>query len=152
MRAIWSQDKPAYQGKFVSFGGVLALPRPVQKPGPPVVFGGMTPFAFRRSISHGNGWYGFALNVEGARKCLEGLKAAAKEVARPKELGELEISVTPAGPINLDTAKQFADLGVHRLILLPKGASESELFALNLTVADVTNYVRKIGETLVGRV
>ncbi|MGE0683835.1 MAG: TIGR03619 family F420-dependent LLM class oxidoreductase [Candidatus Binatia bacterium] len=40
MRAIWSQDKPSYQGKFVSFSGVLALPRPTQKSGPPVVFGG----------------------------------------------------------------------------------------------------------------
>jgi len=152
MRAIWSQEKPSYQGKFVSFSNVLALPRPVQNPCPPVVFGGMTSFAFRRSISHGNGWYGFALDVEGTRKCLAGLKAAAKEIARPQKLGELEISITPAGPVTLDTAKQFAELGVHRLILLPKGASESELFALNLSETDVLNYTRKIGDTLIGRV
>lgn len=152
MRAIWSQEQPKYHGKFVSFSGVLAFPRPVQKPCPPVVFGGMTPFAFRRSVSHGNGWYGFALDVEGTRKCLAGLQAAAKDTARPKELGELEISVTPAGKVDLDTVKQFVDLGVHRLILLPKGASEAELFALNLTDADVTQYVRKVGDTLIGRV
>jgi probable F420-dependent oxidoreductase len=152
MRAIWSQERPTYQGKFVSFSGVRALPRPVQKPTPPVVFGGMTPFAFRRSISHGNGWYGFALTVEGTRKCLAGLQEAAKTVERPKSLGALEISVTPAGPVNLDTVKQFADLGVQRLILLPKGASESELFALNLTETEVISYARKVGDSLIGRV
>src|SRR5215831_14892306 len=41
MRAVWSQPQPAYQGKFVSFRSIQALPRPVQKPHPPIVFGGM---------------------------------------------------------------------------------------------------------------
>jgi hypothetical protein len=42
-------------------------------------------------------------------------------------------------------------IGVHRLILLPQGASESELFALHLTEAEVTGYIRKVSDTLVGR-
>ena len=35
MIAIWCQDKPAYAGRFVSFEGVQARPRPVSDPHPP---------------------------------------------------------------------------------------------------------------------
>lgn len=153
MHAIWTHAQPAYHGKFVSFSGVQALPRPVQKPHPPIVFGGMTPFAFRRSVSHGNGWYGWALTVAGTKKCLAGLREAAQASERPQELGELEISITPAERLDRDTVKRYADLGVQRLILLPTEPSEAKLVALmNLSESDVLNSVREIGETLIGRV
>ena len=42
MIALWSMDKPEYRGRFVAFGGVNAMPRPVQKPHPEIVFGGHT--------------------------------------------------------------------------------------------------------------
>ena len=39
MRAIWSEDKPAFQGQHVSFAGVQAHPQPVQRPTPPIAVG-----------------------------------------------------------------------------------------------------------------
>lgn len=151
MRAIWSQDEPAYHGRFAAFRGVKALPRPVQQPGPPVVFGGMTPQAFRRAVTHGNGWYGFALDVDGTRTCLDGLKAAGQRHPRPDALGALEISVTPVGRIDRDTAKRYADLGVDRLILLfpPRG---NELFSLDATEAEILAYVTEVGDKIAGKV
>ena len=41
--ALWTQEKPEYKGEYVAFGGIQAQPRPVQKPHPPVVVGGMSP-------------------------------------------------------------------------------------------------------------
>ncbi len=152
MQAIWSQDQPTYNGEFTSFSSVQALPRPVQKPHPPVVFGGMTPQAFQRSVTHGNGWYGFALDVDRTKKCLEGLQEAHKNNERPGALGELEISVTPLGRVDLDMAKRFADIGVDRLIVLPPTQSDTELFSLTVTEEEVTDYVRHMGGTVVGRV
>src|SRR5262249_50566535 len=40
MRALWEADQPAYEGEFVSFSGVNAYPRPVQRPVPVIVGGG----------------------------------------------------------------------------------------------------------------
>jgi probable F420-dependent oxidoreductase len=40
MRAIWSEDQPAYQGRYVSFAGVQARPQPPQQPHPPITIGG----------------------------------------------------------------------------------------------------------------
>lgn len=131
MRALWTEEKPSFQGRFYSFSKINAFPRPVQQP-PPIHIGGWSPGALRRAVERGDGWYGFALDADGSAKCLEGLREAAKRYERPTNLGELEISVTPpAGEIDADTVKRYAELGVHRLILMPgafaKEPSEAEL-------------------------
>ena len=135
--AVWTQAKPAYHGRFVSFEAIQAFPRPVQKPHPPIVIGGATPEAFRRAVAHGNGWYGFALNVEATARCIEALKTAQREQQRPASLGELEISVTPAGKVDGDTVKRFADLGVHRLIVYRPASSEDDALAKLSQVAEL---------------
>ena len=127
--AMWTQPRPSYRGRFVSFDGIQAFPHPLQQPHPPIVIGGATPQAFQRAVRYGNGWYGFALDVERTAQCLEGLRAARREHARPRELGELEISITPAGKLDRDTVKRFADLGVHRLIVFRPARSEAEVLA-----------------------
>jgi len=118
MRAVWTQPKPAHHGPYVTFEGVQAMPRPVQTPIPIVVGGGTQP-AYRRAVTQGHGWYGFGLDVETTRKRVGALQEAAKKSPRPKELGSLEISVTPPGYDVPDraTIDAYAAAGVHRLIL-----------------------------------
>lgn len=127
MLAVWTQARPAYDGRFVHFANIQSLPRPVQQPHPPIVFGGGTPEAFRRAVQHANGWYGFALDLERTTAALEGLRRAARDHARPAALGALEISITPAGKLDVETVQRFADLGVHRLIVSRWGQSEAEV-------------------------
>lgn len=129
IQALWTQEKPRFEGRFVSFGGIDAQPRPVQKPHPPIVVGGMSPPALRRATRYGKGWYGFALDLEATARCVAGLREARQSVERPAELGPLEISVTPAGPLDADAVSRFEDLGVDRLILLALRASAEDLVA-----------------------
>jgi probable F420-dependent oxidoreductase len=152
MRAIWSQESPSYAGKYVSFSGVQARPRPLQQPGPPIVFGGHVAGAYERSVSHAEGWYGFGLDVEGTSACLDGLKLAAAQVERPPELGTMEISVTPSGNIDLDAAKRFADIGVDRLIVLFPKRSKSEMFSKTVSEQEILDYVAMLGDTVVNQV
>jgi probable F420-dependent oxidoreductase len=140
MIALWSMPKPEFNGKWVKFKGVNAMPRPVQKPHPEIVFGGHSAEAFSRAARLAKGWYGFALDVDGTAKCIEGLRAACQKAGRKFE--ELEISVTPRVKIDRATAKQFADLGVSRLILLQRGADE----------AAILEQVRENGRDLIGQV
>lgn len=128
MQAIWSQAKPAYDGKFARFSGVDAQPRPLQKPHPPIVFGGHTAPAFRRAVEIASGWYGFAQDVEATARCLEGLREAAGRRERPATLGRLEVSVTPPpGLPDADALRRYQELGVDRLILLPAAATRDDL-------------------------
>jgi probable F420-dependent oxidoreductase len=139
MRAIWSQPQPAHHGRFVSFAGVQAHPQPVQRPHPPIVIGGRTAAAFRRAVQQGHGWYGFALDHDTTARALDGLRAAARQHPRPEHLGPLEISITPARGAGLDlpTAKRYADLGVHRLILMPSPRLDAE--GLDRFITDTAN-------------
>src|SRR5262245_8065997 len=122
MRALWTQPKPSYRGPYVAFDGVQAMPRPVQTPTPTIVVGGRTRPAFRRAVMQGHGWYGFGLDVGETEKLVAGLRDAGERHARPKELGRLEISVTPPGFDVPDqkTVEAYAAVGVDRLILRPR--------------------------------
>jgi probable F420-dependent oxidoreductase len=142
MRALWTEPAPAFRGRFVSFDGVAQLPPPVQRPHPPIVVGGHSAAAYRRAVRQGNGWYGWQLTVEEAARAVADLAEAAGREGRPAALGPLEITVTPPGPLDLDTARRYADAGVHRLTLQPESLDGS-------TVDDL---IAATGDTLIGRV
>jgi probable F420-dependent oxidoreductase len=128
MIALWSMPKPEFNGQWVKFKGVNAMPRPVQKPHPEIVFGGHTKEAYSRAARLAKGWYGFALDLDGTQKCINGVREACKAEGRKFE--DIEISITPRAKIDRDMAKRFADLGVHRLILLPRGNDEASILQM----------------------
>jgi probable F420-dependent oxidoreductase len=127
MLALWTQPEPSYQGKFVAFAGIQAMPRPVQKPHPPIIIGGHAPAAFRRAVQHANGWYGFALDVAKTAQCVAGLRDALARHQRPAALGDLEITVTPSERLSPETIARYAEAGVHRLVPYRRAASEDAL-------------------------
>jgi probable F420-dependent oxidoreductase len=127
MRVLWRDDKPAFDGRFVRFGGIQSRPRPVQAGGPPIVVGGASDAAIDRAVASAQGWYGFAMDVATAAQCVARLGAARARVRRDSSLGELEISITPRGRVTADLVRQFADAGVHRLIALVPQDSEGNV-------------------------
>jgi probable F420-dependent oxidoreductase len=128
---LWREDKPEYKGEYVAFAGIQAQPRPIQSPYPPIVVGGMSPAALRRAVRYGNGWYGFALDLEATGRAIEGLRAAEQRLDRDSALGRLEISVTPPprAKLDLDTVHRYAALGVDRLVLLNAGRTADDQVA-----------------------
>lgn len=116
MRVLWNEPNPSFSGQFVNFDHIQAQPRPKQVGGPPVIVGGTSPAAMRRAITHGNGWYGFAMGPEATATALEQLELARARFDRPQALGELNISVTPPKPPNKSMIEAYADLGVDRVI------------------------------------
>ena len=143
MRAIWSEETPAYHGRYVSFQDVQAYPHPVQQPTPPIIIGGRASAVLRRTVEQANGWYGFALDLDETASVLAQLREAARLYYRPASLGTLEISVAPRIPLDKETAQRFAELGVHRLILIPPPGKDAPA---------LEQWVTTVGETLVGQV
>lgn len=137
IRVMWSAEKPEYRGRFFSFGDLDAQPRPLQQPHPPIVVGGLSAPALRRAARHGNGWYGFALDHAATEAAVSGLRTAEREVERPSELERLEISVTPAVPLDADAVSRYGDLGVDRLVVIGMGGSADELVEFVERTADV---------------
>ncbi len=137
MQALWYDQHPAYHGRFADFAGVDAHPRPLQRP-VPLVVGGHTGPAYRRAVARAHGWYGYALTPQQAAASVAGLAAAAGRVERPVELGELEISVTPRGEITRGLAAEFAQAGVHRLVLLAPPAPDGPSRTIQAGIAAVS--------------
>jgi probable F420-dependent oxidoreductase len=138
MRVLWDTPVPSFDGQFVSFDGVLQRPRPTQKPHPPIVIGGESRGAFRRAARSGNGWYGWELTPEQAADAIANIQAAGP---RPPELGELEVTITPPGPLDLDQVHRYADAGVHRLVVQPPAMDGNEIDEL----------ITGVGETIIAR-
>ena len=84
MRSIWSDARPGYEGRFFSFGGVNAYPRPVQQPTPSLVIGGRSAAAYRRAVEQAHGWYGFGMSPEQAAAALAEVRAASRAGRAPR--------------------------------------------------------------------
>ena len=105
----------------------------------------MSPAAYRRAVTQGNGWYGFFQNLDATAEAIAGLEEAAKKSERPASLGELEISITPPpGGVDPDTVRRYEDLGVSRLILLPGAPKEAAASPLESGL----RYLEEIAELL----
>jgi len=58
MRALWTEPRVTFTGRFWQLDGAAMEPKPFQKPGPPVWFGGSHPAALRRAVRYGDGFFG----------------------------------------------------------------------------------------------
>jgi probable F420-dependent oxidoreductase len=58
MRALWTEPLVTFEGRFWQLRGAAMEPKPFQKPGPPVWFGGSHPAALRRAVRLGEGFFG----------------------------------------------------------------------------------------------
>ena len=127
IKSLWTMEQPQHDGRYWSFSGIDAQPRPAQKPHPPIVIGGMSRAAARRAARVGNGWYGFMTDLEATQKSLRWIEEASGD--RPSGLGPLEISVTPPPPLTAATIEKYESLGVHRLIALPRPDSVDSILS-----------------------
>ena len=75
-KELWTKDAPQFEGKYARFSNISFLPKPVQKPHPPLWIGGESPAAIRRAARLGDGWYPIGSNPEFPLNTLARYKAA----------------------------------------------------------------------------
>ena len=86
MKALWTEPEVTFDGHFWKLDGASMEPKPVQKPHPPVWFGGSAPAALRRAVRLGNGFFGAGSTttanfVEQVRLVREALTDEGKDAA-----------------------------------------------------------------------
>jgi probable F420-dependent oxidoreductase len=113
MKEIWTKSKAEYHGEFVDFDPIMAWPKPVQKPHPPILVGGAFPQGARRALRYGNGWIPIA-----GRAPLEEALATFRGMAAEAGRDPAEVPISTFGaPEDLDSLRRYHDLGVSRVVV-----------------------------------
>ena len=58
MRALWTEERVDHDGRFWQLEQAAMEPKPIQRPGPPIWFGGAHPNALRRAVAQADGFFG----------------------------------------------------------------------------------------------
>lgn len=127
MQALWTEAVPAYDGEHYTLPACGFNPKPVQKPHPPVHFGGESDAALRRAATLGQGWYGFNRTPDEVPEALERLDRILAEQGRSRD-DDFTVSICPYFK-GIDTAalERYAELGVDRVIVVALGFTPDDL-------------------------
>ena len=116
MKTLWCDELSSFQGKYFSFEAAYQNPKPVQRPHPPLIFGGESRAALRRVATLGQGWFTFNVTPESLAHGIDILQPLLEEQGRT--ISDISISVTPDRKhINQESLKRFEELGAEQIIL-----------------------------------
>ncbi len=119
LRILWTQKEAAYQGEIIRFPAVRCEPKPLQKPGPPVLLGAHGPKALERVARTYDGWMPLVRSAEELRESVEQLRTLVRQNGRNPDQLQISPLVDPGenGP-SREELKAFHAAGAQRLILL----------------------------------
>lgn len=92
LQVLWSGEESSFSGRFYSFSDAQIGTSPTTPGGPPVLVGGKSEAALRRTLRFSNGWMGFRDDPDSIRRVRDGLHRLGQEQDRDPE--ELEIGTT----------------------------------------------------------
>ena len=122
IRSLWKDEPQAFAGRFFHWGPLECHPKPVQKPGVPIVVGGHTELAARRAARYGAGFFPGVADDEKLGWLLGIMRDECKKLGRdPKTI---EVTSGRAAP-DVDGVRRLEDMGVSRF-MVPPGAFDPE--------------------------
>ena len=145
-KELWTSDNPTFAGKYCQFSDIHFLPKPVQKPHPPIWVGGQSRRAMRRAAELGNGWHPvgaipaaplepeeLAQNIAVLHRYAEnaGRDPAELEISMKAPLYDVSNDASASGPRRrfsgspeqlLQDVQTYADVGVSHIIFDIRGS------------------------------
>ncbi|HTV90186.1 MAG TPA: LLM class F420-dependent oxidoreductase [Stellaceae bacterium] len=114
MKLIWTRDVAEYHGAIVDFPPMIARPKPMQRPHPPIIVGGAFRHAARRAIRYGDGLLpqGPAQGSGSPAEYMPELRRMAAAAGR--DPASLPVTFGNA-PEDADLLKRYRDLGIARV-------------------------------------
>ncbi|SRR5579875_3750520 len=144
MKELWTKTESQFEGEFVKFPLLKSMPKPLQRPHPPIHIGagGIGPSsarALKDTVAMGDGWAPVAVPPVRLKQDLAALKEMCAQAGR--DFSRIEITIFM--PIELDdpreTIRAYEEAGAHRLVFT--------LFAPQLGEAELENVARRYLQT-----
>jgi probable F420-dependent oxidoreductase len=132
-KVLWTADDPVYRGQHAQFENIMFLPKPVQKPHPPIWIGGESPLAMKRAVRVGDGWYPANNNPQYRLDTAARLGAAVQELrgmceAAGRDPASLDVGYIALTPV--DWTAQKAGDGERRIFTGDAAAMAEDIAAL----------------------
>ncbi len=117
MKELWTKEEAEYHGRYFDFPPVKSYPKPVQKPHPPILIGGLARNVLRRVVAHADGWLPNRVTPAQVEDSRAQLDAMAAEAGR--DPASLNISVYGQEP-DRSLVQSFLDAGANRVVIRPE--------------------------------
>ncbi len=119
IRALWTEEPATFEGKYYQVREAPMMPKPVQKPYPPIILGGRGESSMRLAAKHATDYNQIA-PLEDAKAGLERFKGICAEMG--KDFNRFRRSVQV--PIKLSDSKEEVDRAIERAVQNSHGGSE----------------------------
>jgi probable F420-dependent oxidoreductase len=126
LRALWADGPTTHHGELYQLDTCYQYPKPVQRPGPPIWFGGTSDAALRRVAATGDGWYVFDFTPGDLSQRLADLDDLLTARDRAREEISVVLGVNRLAPTTRGEVEAYAEAGVRQLVysLAPVERSE----------------------------
>lgn len=130
-KALWTEERPSFRGKFWQMEEVGFAPKPAQKPHPPIWTGGHSPLALRRAGRLADAWHAAYVGPDLLREQYAEVRRHAEEAGR--DPSTVALTVRTRLPLNdvpaaVEQLRQMQEIGVSHLV--------AEAFTANLESAE----------------
>ena len=123
MKELWGREEAEFHGRYYDFPPVKSYPKPVQKPHPPVILGGMAKNVLKRTVAWGDGWLPNRVTPAQIEKSRATLDTLAAEAGRKPD----SITISVYGhPADRDLFQAFHDAGADRVVVQRPEATDNE--------------------------
>jgi len=128
IKAMWTQEKTSYKGKYYSVKGAICEPKPLQKPRPPITIGGSgEKITLKVTARHADrADFGYLPTIELYKNKLAVLENQCNAIGR--SFAEIEKSCWPAGQIILGDSKHDLEVKINNLKPEDVGRKEYEKY------------------------
>ena len=123
MKELWTKEEAEYHGRYFDFPPVKSYPKPVQKPHPPILIGGLARNVLRRVVAHADGWLPNRVTPAQVEDSRAQLDAMAAEAGR--DPASLNISVYGQEP-DRALIRSLLDAGANRVVIRPEFCDTEE--------------------------
>jgi probable F420-dependent oxidoreductase len=107
LQALWTQETPEYSGPFYAYSSQKFSPKPKQKPYPPILVGGGSKAALRRTARFGDGWHALRKTPGQIREAMVELGKMMDAAGR--SVADLHISISLPVGMGMKASSRAAD-------------------------------------------
>jgi len=127
MQTLWCDEVSQHKGELFNLPPSLQNPKPIQKPHPPMFFGGESEAALKRVADIGQGWLGAGMMPEDMPPKLKRLDELLANAGRSRKDVKIYIGPIPGAIArDPDRFKRYEDVGVEQVMQMVGGRGLDE--------------------------